>query len=329
MDTKTAELLSLTQAALNDFDSVPLEASARRALRVAQLRGDGRDAWLLRADLRPMGGSSKLRLIEVAALFRDSEYAEIAAADRSLREVWIEERSVQMPEALESIVSPDKELIAGSISDLLGQKRYYESEAARQTDHAAAFIMVERARLSGDIIERIRLRVYSYLCRVESELRFSLAAGDVMEKYRQRVDSQLAEVASDILEQFAAAYRRMNEGDVEARSHALTSCRRILKAIADIVYPARRAPVVDSSGKARDASDDRYINRLWLFMEGKSLGSSLIKSMHVTVAEVGIRIERLNELANKGVHAEVTIGEVEWCVVQTYIIAGEVLRIQA
>ena len=160
-------------------------------------------------------------------------------------------------------------------------------------------------------------------------MRFSSVANDILERYRQRVDAHLAEVASDVLEQFTAAYRRMNEGDVESRSHALTSCRRILKAVADAVYPAQPIPVNDKAGKARDVSDDKYINRLWLFIDNVSVGSTVAKSMHATLSEVGARIDRLNELANKGVHSEVTTGEVEWCVVQTYILTGEVLRLHS
>jgi len=298
-------------------------------LRIAQLRGDGVEAWLLRADLRPSGGSNQLRIIEVSALFRDSEYADIAAADRSLREIWIEERSAKIPESIREVVSPEKEVIAGSISDLIEQKRYFEAEATRLEDSRASFMMTERARLSADILERIRFRVYSYLCRVESELKFSSVANDIMERYRQRVDEHLAEVASDVLEQFTAAYRRMNEGGVESRSHALTSCRRILKAIADAVYPARSDPVTDRSGQPRDVSDDKYINRLWLFIDDHAAGSTVANSMHATLSEVGARIDRLNELANKGVHSEVTADEVEWCVVQTYILTGEVLRLHS
>jgi len=328
-DTNSTEILNLTQTALSEFESLPLDGSARRALRIAQVRGDGREAWLLRADLRPSGGSNQLRFIEIAALFRDTKYAEIAAADKSLRDIWTDERSVKIPESMKGIVSDDKEVIVGSISDLLEQKRYFESEAAKQKEGIASFTMTERARLSADIIERIRVRIYSYLCRVESELRFSLVANDIMEAYRQRIDSQLAEVASDVLEQFTAAYRRMNEGDVESRSHALASCRRILKAIADIVYPARSEPVTDKTGKVHDVSDEKYINRLWLFIDDHSIGSTIAKSMHATLAEVGARIDRLNKLANKGVHAEVTVGEVEWCVVQTYIFTGEILRLNS
>jgi hypothetical protein len=273
-----------------------------------------------------MGGSGELRLVEVAALFRDTAYAEIAAADKALREIWIQERLFSIPPSMKDMASSDKEVITGSISDLFEQKAYFESQAAKIEDDRQSYMMTERARLSADILERIRYRIYSYLSRVESSLRFSSVTNDILEQYRRRVDARLGDVASDVLEQFTAAYRRMNEGDVESRSHALTSCRRILKAIADLVYPPQSTPVIDRTGSSRDVSDEKYVNRLWLFIDDQLAGSTAAKSMHATLSEVGTRIDRLNELANKGVHAEVTVDEVEWCVVQTYILTGEVLR---
>lgn len=47
------------------------------------------------------------------------------------------------------------------------------------------------------------------------------------------------------------------------------------------------------------------------------------------LSEIGSRIDRLNNLANKGVHAEVSENEVEWCIVQTYVLTGEVLRLHS
>ena len=129
--TLSAEMLGLTWTALDEFESLPLDGSARRALRIAQLRGDSSEAWLLRSDLRPFGGANELRVIEIAALFKDSEYADIAAADKSLREVWIAERSVEMPDSMKGVMPPDKEVIVGSIADLIEQKRYFESEAQK------------------------------------------------------------------------------------------------------------------------------------------------------------------------------------------------------
>lgn len=48
-----------------------------------------------------------------------------------------------------------------------------------------------------------------------------------------------------------SACTRILEGDAEALSQSLASCRRVLHALADSVYPPRSGKVVDSAGKQR------------------------------------------------------------------------------
>lgn len=325
--TYSSEILRLTRTALELFEDSTLDASARRAMRIARLRGDADESWLIRADLRPLGGSVDLRLIEISSLFQSSEYAYMVEADDRLREIWIHERTPFKIEEPLSEVMAKNNLLGGSIVDLQRQRDHYDSEKQRCEDTKLRAILEQRASLAGEIIERIRFRVYSYLCRVETALSFSATSQDIFEQHRRRVDLCLSDVASDILEQFNAAYRRMSEGDIEARTHALTSCRRILKSVADVVYPAKQQPIIDSSGQQRDVSDGKYISRLWQFLSEASVGGTVKKSMHATLTDVGNRIGELYKLACKGVHDEVSSDEVEWCVVQTYILSGEILRL--
>lgn len=326
--TFSTEIINLTRTALELFETSTLDASARRALRIAQLRGDSEEAWLLRTDLRPAGGATELRISEISSLFREAEYSYIVEADHRLREIWIQERTPERIEPPLSEVLTGKGMVfIGSISDLQRQRDHYDGEKRHVDNGRLRTIAEQRASLAAELLERIRFRVYSYLCRVETEVNFSATSHDVFEQYRRRVDLHLSDVASDVLQQFTAAYRRMIEGDIEARTHALTSCRRIFKSVADLVYPPRAEAVIDASGKSRDMSDDKYISRLWQFLSDSNLGGTMKGSIHATLTDVGNRIDRLYELSCKGVHAEVSTEEVEWCVVQTYLVTGEILHL--
>lgn len=44
--------------------------------------------------------------------------------------------------------------------------------------------------------------------------------------------------------------------------------------------------------------------------------------------DVDARLKALNELASKGVHADVTTYEVDTCVVQTYLLVADELRVR-
>jgi hypothetical protein len=184
-----------------------------------------------------------------------------------------------------------------------------------------------RREFDLEVVERATHRAYTYLCTVERDLSYIGVNADIFERHRRRVESFLAQISPRVLDQFTAAYRRASEDDPESKTHALTTCRRILESVADVVYPARAEPVVDSGGTPRDVGAEKYVNRLWVFVDASMSGSTQSKLVLATLQDFGSRIDAVYLLTNKGVHADVSQAEVDTCVMQTYLLAGEVLRI--
>jgi hypothetical protein len=141
------------------------------------------------------------------------------------------------------------------------------------------------------------------------------------------VDLRLRDITPEALEKFVTVYRRLGEGDPEARAQALTSCRRILKALADAVYPPRQEKVEGADGKVRDLSEEKYVARLWQFVSERVGGHSAGQLLQATLSDLGTRIDRVYELSCKGVHAEVSEFELNQCVIQTYLLVGDILRL--
>jgi hypothetical protein len=56
-------------------------------------------------------------------------------------------------------------------------------------------------------------------------------------------------------------------------------------------------------------------------------GSTHSKLLLATLQDFGSRIDAVYSLTNKGVHDNVSPAEVDTCVMQTYLLAGEILRI--
>jgi len=324
--SETDYLLTLIRTALNEFDQVELAASARRALRVAQLRGDSVDAWMFRMDLRPMGGSAFVRQKELQALFRNVEPSTGNALNARLLEEWIAERNpARVPELLQDQISPDS-VIAGSIDDIERRVHDFGTEADASADPTHRLKLNLSADLSYEVLGRIRHRTFAYLCGCETAMLLGAVTANVFARHRSRVDRYLSSLAPEVVEQLNAAYRRSTEGDRESLTHALTSCRRILRSVADVVYPPRRQPVVDAQGKFRVVGPEQYCNRLWQFLLAETSGhQTAARLFHANLEDVGTRLDRLYELASKGVHDEVTQEEVDLCVIQTYLLTGEVL----
>lgn len=177
------------------------------------------------------------------------------------------------------------------------------------------------------ILGRIRQRIHTYLTEMEHRYEVGEVNSGIFDSYRHAVDSFLTDIAPDVLSQFTSVYRRLSEADDEARSHALTSCRRILNALADIVYPAQSEPAKGTDGKMHAVGQENYLNRLWQFVaetEGLHKNTLLLRAQ---IGDVERRFDALQGLASKGTHGKVSTTEVYQCAIQTYLVAGDVLRI--
>jgi TusA-related sulfurtransferase len=169
--------------------------------------------------------------------------------------------------------------------------------------------------------------VFEFLSRTETQLVLGQYSSDIFEKNRRYVDQELANYCPDALQMFSAAYRRLQEGDIEARSQALTSCRRILKELADRLYPPSAEKVEGIDGRSRKLTDAQFVARLWQFIYEQLRKSASGKVLEAAVDSLGKRIDSLNELSSKGVHDVVSQEETEQCVIHTYLVTGDLLRL--
>lgn len=96
----------------------------------------------------------------------------------------------------------------------------------------------------------------------------------------------------------------------------------MLRSVADIVYPPSDKPIIDGHGHERDIGPAQYLNRLWQFYSESTEHPTASRVSHATLEDFGHRADRLNDLASKGVHDDVTTAEVDLCVIQTYLLAG-------
>lgn len=174
---------------------------------------------------------------------------------------------------------------------------------------------------------RVRTKLVRYLSETEAALEFGQAATGAFERVREVVDGLLTQIAPDALTKFKAANDRAAAGDPEAGSQALVSCRRILMSLADSLYPTTGQAVMGADGVERVMSTDKYRNRLWQFISDNVPHQSVRRLAQASLKEIGQRLDILDDLASKGVHSDVTSAEVDQCVVQTYLLAGDLLRL--
>jgi hypothetical protein len=203
---------------------------------------------------------------------------------------------------------------ARATSAVLKEMKAEENERIKEVSDAA--------RLHGALLAGL----HAYATDMQIALELGETADAIFEDVRVSVDTFVRAAAPKAAEQLVAMSDRLRDGDSESLTAALTSCRRLLQSVADVVFPASDTPFVDSRGKARNVGAEQYKNRLLAYIDGSLSSGSTRAIVEAEVSHLGLRLDAIYEKACKGVHADVTLREVRLMLLQTYLFLGEVAR---
>lgn len=179
-----------------------------------------------------------------------------------------------------------------------------------------------------NVLNRVRQSVHDYLVEAESELLAGQTESTLFTRGASYVVERLQVVSPEALEKYRAAEQRIAEGSSESYAQALTSCRRMIKSLADSLYPPTNVAINGSDGKERILGNDQFMNRLMQFAIDRLGKSTHVKLVEETIHSLGNRLNKLNSLASKGVHQEVSLIEAESCLMWTFFLTADFLRIE-
>jgi hypothetical protein len=337
--TSNAQLLALVANALKDVEDANVTTSSvlRKAIRIATLRNDVAALLWMETELHGIGGRSKEELQRRRAQLAAAVDPETWA--RMLEDSW-------HPLMRRRRMSDSEKVHSDSISEIEDRIAMLELQIDALAPPPGLapvdlyFLNDRNSKLKSDamlatfglrtVLSRTRNDLHEFLVQAELQLYLGQTNADIFERTRAFVDARIGAISPEALEQFKSAHGRLRDSsDLEAQSHALLSCRRILKTLADTLYPARAGKTLCSDGKERELNDARYLNRLVQFVAesvGKHGSGEVTQS---TLEALGRRLSALDGLASKGVHDSVSADEVDACIIQTYLMVGELLRYQA
>jgi hypothetical protein len=171
------------------------------------------------------------------------------------------------------------------------------------------------------VLERVRTRCLYYATRLEGQIAAEGHTSNIVGRVQQDVHNFYAERCD-------AAFQSLRKAaSLIGSTHALllTSVRRAVKAVADYHYPPRSEPVTCSDGKRRDLGDEQYLNRLQEFCIRQfevSASTSLLKAEFEYPAAF---VRRLNDVASKGVHAQVSPLEARQGLLSVYLFLSNLI----
>lgn len=193
--------------------------------------------------------------------------------------------------------------------------------------------MVSGITLSQKRLNVLKSQYYEYALKKQIELEFGNVASDIFATYRERVDVAFSELSKETILKLQAIEGKIDSGNSELYSQALTTCRRLFESVAvelfDKYFPNYTGKLYTTkSGKEIDVSGDHYKNKISAVierLENKSVSKTMIGSDIIYLLDW---IDNLINLQCKGVHSEVSKADAEKCIIQTYICLGDILELQ-
>lgn len=201
----------------------------------------------------------------------------------------------------------------------------YMIEVSKNTNERLG--IVNSIKDNSKRIEIIKLKIYDYIIKIYNELLYANLVEDIFRNNRNIVDGKLVKYCPETIKKLSSIYDNLSSSNKEDWSNAIHSCRRILKELADNLYPATNK-IIKVGKKEIKLGEEQYINRLIQYIDGKSNSKTYNNIVGNSLQNIGNKLDSLNDAACKGTHDEVTKFEAERYLIYTYLFLGDILSLE-
>lgn len=305
VQSESEHILELSRELLDDIelDRLPANKLILKCSRLARLAGsDEMKAWI-QHEMEGYNSTGGVSLKYMTKTGRWTDYKE--------KKGWYK----PLPEIDGMIETYKAQLTASAVTSISGGL----SMAVINT------LAKNRATLSQTISKFIGIRsrvlglLHNFVASIYYERQFSKVAETTFERYKREVDSLIAEKAGDVLTKIPAVVSRLQEGDEEAISQALTTCRRIIETFADSIFPPTDEPI-EVNGKPVLLDASKFKNRLVTYISQRTDSSARRDKLRQNLTNLYDRV-------SAGVHSDVTSEEAFSLFLNVYLFLGEVLNL--
>ena len=170
-------------------------------------------------------------------------------------------------------------------------------------------------RLRIKAIQTIKSRVLNHCLNfailVERQLAAQHKSSNFLERAQNEVQNYFRARSDNVYEKLQKANQLVDSESHEDLSLLLTQVRRAIKAVADHFYPPVDAIVQCADGTDRRLGDEQYLNRLHEFVYTSFQRTTSTELLRAELKHLLVFAKKLNDIASKGVHGEVTLPEAQ------------------
>jgi hypothetical protein len=313
--------LTLARDLLDDVElsRLPAEQLLLKASRLARLLEDTDTQHWLQWELNGYPDTNAARLwMQHFGRFTNEQdgigyWVPLAGVSGTIAAMQVQIQSLQVPHVQYSPTSSNpNEYVTGMAGSNIAKATEPAKGVLDRLQHLTSAIQALTS-----IRSRVMASVHSFAVGVYHKLAFSGLAESIFETHKALIDRLLQDHAPDVLEKAPAAYDRLSEGDAEAVSQAMNTIRRMIKALADTIYPPSDLPR-EIEGQKYEIGQDKVLNRIKLYLQDKCPSKSRADRLNRMVRDI-------HDRASAGAHSDITADEARALFLGAYMALGDIL----
>lgn len=139
------------------------------------------------------------------------------------------------------------------------------------------------------VLTAVDALIYSWAADVHAELLYSQVQADLFEVSRAAVDATLASFSGAALRSIQSISERLTSGDESAVSQAMTTCRQLIDAVADHLFPPSDE-LYQVGEQALNVKADKVLNRLNAYVHSQGVTGGRAARIHRTLGDLYDRV---------------------------------------
>lgn len=303
--SEAAYVLELSSQLLDDIelDRLPIEKLILKANRLARLAGSEEVRQWLDFEMRGYNLTDPISLKYMSITGRWINFSEKKGywGPIGQQEATIEAKKAQIEATKITSVGGDG---AVGVTRITAQNH-------ANLSHSIQTLYGVRSKVLG--------LIHTFVAGVFYERQFADLAESTFEGYKKTIDGLIADKAGELLTKIPSVVARLREGDEEAVSQALTSCRRIIEGFADAIFPPSDTSY-ELNGNTLMLDASKHQNRINVYVAQRTESGSRRKRLRQNLTNLFDRV-------STGVHKDVTVEEAFALFLNVYLILGEVLNL--
>ena len=176
----------------------------------------------------------------------------------------------------------------------------------------------------SEIIAGIKMEMLSRLNIMINEITYGKIPRGIFNKFQDLVNLELSESNPTAISALNIAVESLgNSEDPERISTVAHTCKRLIKSVADNLFPVQKEKYHIKDGDDMDMGEEKYFNRLMAFVH--EINSKNKKELLEKIFLLKNLYGEIPESMNKGTHQNISNQSAEMLVIYCYLILGEII----